>query len=50
VPFLEVIAGFRFTGRVAGHKLKPGPYRLVGAPRSPAGLAGPPVFAAFSIA
>jgi hypothetical protein len=44
------VVRFRFTGRVAGHKLKPGPYRLVGVPRSPAGLTGPPVFAAFSIA
>jgi hypothetical protein len=44
------VVRFRLTGRVAGHKLKPGPYRLVGVPRNPAGLTHPPVFAAFSIA
>jgi hypothetical protein len=44
------VVRFRFTGRVAGHKLKPGPYRLLGVPRNPTGLTGPPVFAAFSIA
>jgi hypothetical protein len=41
---------FRFSGRVAGRRLKPGPYRLLGVPRSPTGVTGPAVFAAFGIA
>jgi hypothetical protein len=47
---LFTIVRFRFTGRVAGHKLKPGSYRLLGVPTDPTGLTGPPVFAAFDIA
>ena len=43
------VVRFRFTGRVAGRKLKPGPYRLLGVPRSATGATGRTVFAAFSI-
>jgi hypothetical protein len=39
---------FRFTGRLAGRKLKPGKYRLVGTP-SAGGRAGRPAGAAFRI-
>jgi hypothetical protein len=44
------VVSFRFTGRVAGHKLKPGPYRLLGVPRSASGATGSAAFAAFRIA
>ncbi len=40
---------FRFTGRVAGHKLTPGSYRLRAIPRNAAG-AGPAVFTDFTVA
>jgi len=43
------VVRFRFTGRVAGHKLKPGPYRLLSVPRSATGATGRSVSAAFRI-
>ena len=39
---------FRFTGRLAGLKLKPGGYRLIATP-SAGGLAGSPAAAGFQI-
>ena len=44
------VVSFRFSGRVAGRKLKTGSYRLLGVPRSPSGATGAPAFAAFKIA
>jgi hypothetical protein len=44
------VVSFRFSGRVAGHKLKPGRYRLLGVPKDDAGVTGAPAFAAFNIA
>jgi hypothetical protein len=43
------ILSFRFTGRVAGRKLKPGPYRLLAVPRSISRTNGAPAFGAFRI-
>jgi hypothetical protein len=43
------VVRFRFTGRVAGHKLKPGSYRLLGVPRNATGTTGRPEFAPFNI-
>ncbi|MEA2313855.1 MAG: hypothetical protein QOI03_547 [Solirubrobacteraceae bacterium] len=39
---------FRFTGRVAGRRLKPGHYRLQAIARNSGGT-GPPAFAQFSV-
>ncbi len=41
---------FRFSGRVAGEKLKPGSYRLVGVPTDTALNKGSPARAGFRIA
>jgi hypothetical protein len=40
---------FRFTGRVVGRKLPPGPYRLKAVARGQSGTPGPAVFAPFRI-
>jgi hypothetical protein len=44
------VVSFRFSGRVAGHKLKPGRYRLMGVPIAATGARGVPASAAFVIA
>lgn len=43
------VVRFRFTGRVGGRRLKPGPYRLRCVPISSTGTAGAPAFATFRI-